>query len=136
MSPGQRAVLDCRVLRLNVLIEDGTVVPTVALGGEVEVLTRVLRERPREALQGLPEARSGGLSGVGRGKQVGVRVRAARVGRVVRACGIGQLNYITIVRNIGWDGGRVAEAGAGGLVDEEQVTGVVPGIGVVVSGSQ
>lgn len=136
MRPGQGAVLDSRVLLLNVLIEDGAVVPAVALGGEVEAVARVLRERPREALQGLPEARRGGLGGVGRSEEVGVRVRAARgVGCVVRARGVGQLENVVVVREIAWNGGRVAEAGASGLVNEEEIAGVVPSVGVVVSGS-
>lgn len=135
VGAGQRAVLDGGVLGLEVGVEDGAVVAAVALGGEVEALARVLREGAREALQRLPEARGRGLGRVGGGQQVGVRVGAARqVGGVVRAGGVGQLDDIVVVGQVARDGGRVAEAGASGLVDEEQVAGVVPGVGVVVSG--
>ena len=75
---GQGAVADEGVLGFRVGVEDGTVVPAVAFGGEVVFLPCVLGEGAHESLEGFPEVGGGG---VGRGSGegfVGVGVRSAR----------------------------------------------------------
>lgn len=60
------------VLLLDVLAEDGGVVPAVALGREVEAVLGVLGEGAHEALQRLPEVGRRVVGRVGRQGQVRV----------------------------------------------------------------
>ena len=122
------------VLRLEVLAEDGAVVPAVALRREEELFARVLRERAHEPLQCLPEVgRRGGRRAGGRGV-VRVRVgRAAPVRCVVGTFCARQLH--DLVRGgvgVAGDGFGVGEADLDRLVDEDHVAGVGPRVRVVV----
>lgn len=106
------------VLLLDVLAEDGRVVPAVALCREVEAVLRVLREGAHEALQRLPEVGRGVVGRIGRQGQVGVRVGAA-VGCVVGARGVRKRDDVALVGCVRRHGDRVGEADLRGLVDEE-----------------
>lgn len=75
-----------RILCLNILVENWTIVTSIALARKVKAFSRVLRERSHESLQCLPKVRGCSASCVSRQGQVGVAVCSTGL-RVLRIVG-------------------------------------------------
>ena len=122
------------ILGFDIRVVDGAIVPTVGFRSEVEGFTRVLREDSHEALESGPEGGGTGSSAGFGVVDVGVRESPAGIGRgIFRTCVVSQDgDFVGIgVDHTGHRDG-VGEAHLGGLVDEDHVGSIGPGVGVVV----
>lgn len=130
-----RALDILRILLLEVFAKDGAIVSTIRLCREVHTFPRVLGERTHKALERFPEVGRRRWCRVRCQTLIEVRIRpAVPVGSVARARVVRQLDE---VRGLGIEvrGHRaaVAQPDLRGLVDEDHVTDLRPGVGIVHS---
>lgn len=121
------------ILFEEVVRKQRQVVAAVRLGGEEDVVARILREGAHEALQRLPHVGGRGRRAVGGQRLVEGRVcPAVPFAGVVGTAVVGQLDQqIRRWVEVGRHGCGIAVADLRGLVDEDHVGHIRPGIRVV-----
>jgi hypothetical protein len=111
-------------MQLHSLVEKRSVMPAVALSGEVNTIGRVLRESARETLQRLPHTRRSALGcvcGVGNVRR-GVCTTSTHIQGILWASCIWQSDDVACVGiHVARYGVGVAEANLRWVVDEEHV---------------
>lgn len=115
------SLLDQLVLGFEVGVEDRSVVSTIALCGEVEVVAGILWESTHEALESLPHARCRGDSGVSSVGLVGLGPGSTASLSVVGASVVRQLHDVAFVRSVRGNWGGIAEAHLRRMVNEQHV---------------